>query len=112
MTGQARREQAQRLGLSEADFQRRVIDLAKLRGWRCVHIRPAWVRSGRMVTPYEGDHGLPDLVLARRGVVLLAELKSARGKPTPDQLAWLAAAGPHGHLWAPQDWPTVESVLQ
>lgn len=112
MTGQARREQAQRHGLSEADFQRRVMDLAKLNGWRVVHVRPAWVRSGRMVTPYEGHPGLPDLILARRGVVLLAELKSAIGKPTADQLTWLAAAGPNGHLWAPADWPAVRAVLR
>lgn len=108
MTGQARRESM----LTEADFQRRIIDLARLRGWRVVHIRPAWVRSGRMVTPYEGDPGLPDLVLARRGRVLLAELKSDRGKPTLDQQAWLAAAGDNGHLWAPANWDTVLEVLQ
>jgi hypothetical protein len=97
--------------VSEADFQRRVIDTAKLLGWRVVHIRPAWVRTGRMVTPYEGDPGLPDLVLARRGRVLLVELKSDIGKPTRDQLAWLEAAGPNGHLWQPRDWPTVQTVL-
>lgn len=109
MTGQARRESM----LTEADFQRRIIDLARLRGWRVVHIRPAWVRSGRMVTPYEGHAGLPDLVLARRGVVLLAELKAERGKPpTGDQLAWLAALGDHGRLWRPRDWPDIEKALQ
>ena len=33
------------LTLSEADFQRTVLDYAKLRGWRCVHYRPAMAWS-------------------------------------------------------------------
>lgn len=111
MTGQARREQAGRGTLSEANFQRRVMDFAKLCGWRCVHLRPARTEHGWR-TAYEGDPGLPDLVLARRGRVLLVELKSDSGKPTLDQTAWLLAAGFNGHLWAPRDWAAVLEALQ
>ena len=96
--------------LAEADLQQRVIDLAQLRGWRVAHIRPARTADGWR-TPYTGHAGLPDLILARNGHVLLAELKSAVGRPTSDQSAWLAAASEHGRLWRPVDWPTIATEL-
>lgn len=106
MTGQATREHA----LSEADFQRRVMDCANLHGWRCVHIRPAKI-GNHWVTPYAGDTGLPDLVLARDGVVLLVELKAKKTPWKPGQREWLAAAGPNGFVWRPADWPVAYAVL-
>lgn len=98
------------LTLSEADFQRTVIDLAIISGWRVCHQRPAQTARGWR-TAVEGHAGLPDLILARDGVVLLAELKRQRQNPTPDQKAWLAAAGSRGRLWRPQDWPEIVSTL-
>lgn len=96
--------------LSEHHFQRTVIDLARLHGWRVSHTRPARTERGWR-TPVEGDAGAPDLLLARDGAVLLAELKSARGRPAPDQVAWLAALGPYGRLWRPADFPTIAALL-
>lgn len=89
---------------SEAELQAMVIDAARWHGWRVCHFRAAQNRDGRWMTPLEGDPGLPDLVLARDGVVLLAELKSDRGQPTEDQTLWLDALGDHGRLWRPADW--------
>jgi hypothetical protein len=63
-------------------------------------------------TPVQGDPGTPDFVLARGGVVLLAELKTDRGRPTPDQVAWLGAAGGHGRLWRPADWDAILATLR
>jgi len=97
--------------LSEADLQQRVINLARLRGYRVAHIRPARTINDDWRTPYTGHAGLPDLILARNGRVLLAELKSATAQPTPNQVAWLAAAGQHGRLWRPADWPTITEEL-
>ena len=97
--------------ITEAALQRRVIDYAALRGWRYVHIRPARTVDGWR-TAYEGNPGLPDLILARRGVVLLAELKSATGAPTRDQLMWLDALGGHGLLWRPADWNEIMETLK
>jgi hypothetical protein len=97
--------------LSEADLQRRIFDLAKLRRWRIVHIRNVRV-DGRWRVPYEGDGGLPDLILARDGRVLLAELKTDRGKPTADQIAWLTAAEDHAVLWRPRDWDSIVEELR
>lgn len=107
MTGQARRE----LVMSEADWQRRVMDAAKQFGWRRVHVRASQI-SGRWQTAYDGDPGLPDLILARDGVVLLAELKSEKGSFRPGQREWLAAAGDAGFLWRPSNWPEVVEVLR
>jgi hypothetical protein len=97
--------------MSEDDFKLRVMQTARLTGWKVTHFRPVKLPSGRWATPLEGDAGLPDLVLARDGVVLLAELKSDTGKPTPEQVQWLAAAGGHGRLWAPADWQDIVSEL-
>lgn len=96
--------------LTEAQFQQRVVDLAKLTGWHCVHYRPAW-QAGKFRTPLTGDRGAPDLILARRGVVLLAELKTDRGRLSPEQKAWLAALGPYGRVWRPRDWPAIVAEL-
>lgn len=95
--------------MKEADFQRRLIDAARLAGFRVAHFRPALTRSGRWATPMQGDKGFPDLVLAKDGRVLVAELKTDIGRTTPEQREWLAALGGHGRLWRPQHW---QAVLQ
>lgn len=96
--------------VTEQAFQRAVIDLAHLCGYRVAHSRPARTAHGWR-TPIEGDPGLPDLVMARGGRVLLVELKTDRGRPTADQQAWLDAAGDHGRLWRPADWPQIVEEL-
>lgn len=99
------------LTLSEAAFQRTVIDYALLRGWRCAHQRPALTAKGWR-TAIEGHAGLPDLVLSRSGVVLLVEIKRQRGILSADQRLWLAALGEHGRCWRPQDWPEIAEELR
>ncbi len=96
--------------MSEDDFKSRVMATARVYGWMCCHYRPARDARG-WVTPLEGDAGCPDLILARGGVVLLAELKSHKGKARADQLSWLLAAGSQGRLWRPGDWPAVLAEL-
>lgn len=98
------------LPLSEDDLQQRILDAAMVHRWRVCHVRPARTAAGWR-TPIQGHAGLPDLILARDGVVLLAELKDSTGKPTLDQAAWLAAAGPNGRLWRPADWPAILAEL-
>lgn len=96
--------------LSEKDLQQRIIQAAGLYGWRVAHFRPARTAQGWR-TPMQGDVGVPDLILARDGRVVLAELKSAHGRTTPDQDLWLEALGDHGRLWRPADWITIHSEL-
>lgn len=96
---------------TEDEFKSKIMDTAKWHGWRICHVRPARKLDGKWVTPIEGHAGLPDLILARDGRVLLIELKSATGKPTDDQIAWLLAAGDNGRLWKPNDWPKALALL-
>jgi len=102
--------------ISEADFTRQVLDLARLLGWRTAHFRPGMMRSGKWVTPVQGDgKGFPDLVLVRGPVLLFVELKVGRNKITFEQGMWLAAfkrAGQRALLWTPADWPDIEKVLR
>jgi len=107
VTGRARAEAT----LSEADWQRWVMDLARLHRWRVAHYRPAPTKSGRYATPVSGHVGAPDLILARDGVVLLAELKREGGKTSPDQDEWLRHLGQHGRLWRPSDRDDVLEAL-
>lgn len=97
--------------LTEDQFKKRIMDTAMLHGWRICHVRPARKLNGKWVTPVEGHAGLPDLILARDGRVLLIELKSERGELTDDQLQWLLAAGENGRLWKPSDWPKALALL-
>lgn len=98
------------LTLSEASFQRTVIDLARWYGWLVHHSRPARQGQG-WATALTGNPGLPDLVLARRGVVILAELKRHGAKPSQAQRAWLAELGDAGRLWKPSDWAAICAEL-
>lgn len=100
----------------ERHFQRQVIDLARLCGWRVAHFRPAQtVRGWR--TPVEADGaGFPDLLMVRGNELLALELKSAKGKATPEQEEWLAAFGQVTEAAAlclrPVQWPLIEAALK
>lgn len=103
--------------LSEAEFTSQVMAIAKLHGWRAMHIRPARTAKGWR-TPVQGDGaGFPDLfaVHPKRGVMLFAELKVGRNKPTPEQAAWLddlRETDAIVRVWTDSDWPEIEAVLQ
>lgn len=99
-----------RPAISEAAFQQSVIDLAKLYGWRVAHFRPCHTNRGWR-TPMQGDIGFPDLVLARDGEVIFAELKSENGKMTPDQKTW-AEHLPGCYVWRPSDMDTINALLR
>ena len=99
------------LPMTEDQFAATVLGIAQWGKWRAVHIRNVRMPSGHYAVPYEGDKGLPDWILARCGVVLLVELKVGGNKPTADQRAWLAAAGPNGRLWYPKDIPAIRAEL-
>lgn len=85
---------------SEADFQSWVVDYARLRGWLVAHARDSRRQDLR---------GLPDLIMARNGLVILAEIKSMAGKVRKAQEPWLAASG--SHLWRPSDRAKIEAML-
>jgi len=54
------------------------------------------------------EPGFPDLVVVGPHGVLWRELKSSRGRLTPEQVRWLdrlTEAGADADVWRPDDWP-------
>jgi hypothetical protein len=97
--------------MPEAAFQSWVMSLATRLGWMVCHYRPAIVRGGRYVTPIQGHAGAPDLILAKGGRVILAELKRNGQHPSTPQRVWLAALGDYGRVWRPKDAQAVYDEL-
>lgn len=102
-----------RVGITETEFLAQVLQLAKLRGWRTLHIRPGRTARGWR-TPVQGDGvGFPDLLLIRGAVLIVAELKVGKNQTTPEQKEWLRAFLPFAkvRVWTPADWEQIEREL-
>jgi hypothetical protein len=94
----------------EDDFQRGILELLELLGYRAVHHRPLRTRHG-WATGLQGagSKGWPDILAVRtrpdlggRHRIVAIELKGVRGRVEPDQRVWLgllAAAGVECHVW-------------
>ena len=94
---------------SEAEFQQAIIEYAQARGW-LVHAERTARSDKGWRTPVQGDPGFPDLVLARREKVVIAELKTQKGVLKPNQRRWVWATD--CYVWRPSDWPQIEEVLK
>jgi hypothetical protein len=97
----------------ERHFQATVIQLAETLNWKCCHFSDSRrsIGNGRMVGDRQAA-GFPDLVLARKGRLIFAELKAAKGKLRPAQVEWLdvlqeVESETHPHVlvrvWRPGD---------
>lgn len=102
--------------LTEAAFTRQVLEFARLHGWRSAHFRPGRTNRGWR-TAVSGDGvGFPDLILVRRGVLVVAELKVGDNTLSVEQGEWLRAfencpPPVQAFVWFPDDWPEIERVL-
>ena len=96
--------------MTEAAFLRQVVDLAHLTGWLVHHCRPARTAKG-WATPIQGDAGFPDLVLAKEGRVIFAELKREKAKPSEAQMEWIEALGELARVWYPSMWDSIVELL-
>jgi hypothetical protein len=92
--------------IAERDFQRQVLEVARLYRWHAYH--PAlskWSERGR-----------PDVALVRPPRLVFAELKSEFGRVTEHQERWLAplraCPGVEVFLWGPSDLERVAKVLR
>jgi len=106
--------------LTEKDFARAVVDLAKRHGWAVYF---TWYRASvnEKRQGYQVS-GFPDLVLVRGATkerqarLLFVELKLDGKQPTATQREWLELLGAvHGvgvFLWRPSDWATIMEVLR
>jgi len=114
------------LPVSERVFQDHVLTVAALHGWHGVHILRSkgnveGLHSLNRRFPRGAHHddasGVPDLLLVHpaRQIGLLAELKTQRGRLSPDQRLWLEwTADLHscrGVCWRPPDEDEITRVL-
>ncbi len=92
--------------VTEAQFQRQVLDLARIFGWTAYH---------PMLSKWS-ERGWPDLALVRPPRIVLAELKRENGKTTVHQDRWLellrACPGVETFLWRPSDFDAIATVLR
>ncbi len=99
---------------SEAEFQKEVINLAKMLKWRVAHFRASLNQRGEWQTAVAADGaGFTDLVIVRERVIF-AELKAENGKLSLEQeewIAWLKGAKQEVYVWRPSNWKQVELVL-
>lgn len=113
--------QAVRDAWTEQEFTDAVIALFQEHGWLVHHDRPARTEKGWR-TAVQGDAGFPDIVAAKDGWVVFAELKSGGGRVTASQDAWLTAIGvTHNEkyefthevaVWQPSDWLVIERIAR
>lgn len=104
-----------KLAITEVEFTSQVLQLAHLCHWRSLHLRPARTARGWRTAVQGMGVGFPDLLLLRGEILMVAELKVGRRKPTPEQTAWLAAfmaAGVPAFVWRETDWTEIERVLR
>ncbi len=123
MTGVKPRKKPDRYSLiSEKAFTTTVIRMAQAFGWKVAHFRPGMTLRGRWVTPVQGDGaGFPDLFLLRADRLIIAELKTERGRLSERQVSWymdlLAFSAHFGPevlvtIWRPSDIDKIEAELR
>lgn len=115
--------------LSEAEFQKEVIRVAKANGWLVSHVwrGQAGGRSGGWRT--NAATGFPDLTLLRPPFLVFLELKKVGRKADPEQKKWIARlqrcrpalvierpdllgpGGVYAYVVDPRDWPKVHLML-
>jgi len=102
--------------MTEADFLNQVIDLAHLYKWRVAHFRPGQRSDGTWYTAIQGDAGFTDLVLVRQPRVIFAEVKSDKGRLSPEQRDWITALdlcpGVETFIWRPRMWDDIVGILR
>ena len=91
--------------LTEKAFMDSIVELARNTGWL-------------VYPPYDSrrsEPGFPDLVMTKPKRLVIAEIKTEKGKTSPAQDKWLetlrTARGVKVKLWRPSDWPEIERTL-
>ncbi len=91
--------------MKEREFQAQVVELARAQNWIVYH-----TADSRRSNP-----GWPDLVLVRGPIMLCLELKTAKGRISASQMAWIEALKKvrivHADIARPANWPDIERAL-
>jgi len=93
--------------LTEKQFQGQVVHLAKLSGFDFVY--HTW-------NSQHSPAGFPDLIMIKDGCLIVAELKTEKGKLSAEQYFWLLefrkVPSAEVFLWRPSDWEELETVIR
>lgn len=91
--------------IPEKQFLNQIIKLADIRGWLVYHTHDS----------RRSQAGFPDLVMVRGGRIIFAEIKSEKGRTSPEQKVWIkylrTAKRKDVFLWRPSDWKEIETEL-
>ena len=108
--------------INEAAFQDQVLRLARYNGWMAFHdnatnARRTCPHCGEAIRQPRNVSGWPDIVLAQRNRPLwIVELKSQRGRMTPQQASWIdtlrTATGVRAEVWRPDDFDRICALLR
>jgi len=90
--------------VTEDQFERWTAGVAKRGGWHGVHTRKSFgVMMGVFV---EDAFGIPDWIFSNGVRTIWRELKSQRGRVSPQQRVWidrLVSSGQDAKVWRPSD---------
>lgn len=103
------------LAPTEAEWQAQISHLAKILGWKVLHIRRS-IGKGHKWTTTTSIIGWPDLTLwnEKQQRIIFAELKTDKGVLTPEQtecLRSLEAAGQETYVWRPAKLEQIRDIL-
>jgi len=90
--------------ISEKGYAQQIYDLARYFRWRCYRTHDS----------RHSPAGYPDLSLLHGQRHVYAEIKTEKGKLTPEQRGWLVALYEAGHevyVFRPSSWSLVVDVL-
>lgn len=93
------------LELTERQWQAQVLEAARVLEWLIYH-----TYDSRRSEP-----GFPDLMLLKGTRLVVAEVKTQKGRLNFAQEVWLEAfraTNAEVYVWRPDDWPEVERVLK
>lgn len=100
--------------VSESDWERTLVALAAMNGWKVAGFRTAQVGKSWQTPVRHDAKGWPDLVLVRDRVIFV-ELKTDKGRLRPEQEKWIAdlrRAKQVVYVWRPSDWDEAVEVLR
>lgn len=89
------------LEMKESEFQREVMNLLRIAGWKVYHAN----------RPQRDERGFPDIVAAKGGEVLFVELKTDSGELKPEQLEWRREIGRQHYVWRPRDMDEIKKAI-
>lgn len=94
----------------ESQLQRDVMECFQRFGYLTFHVYDSRLTNN-------GSQGFPDMVAIGCGRTIFAELKTQRGKRSPEQLIWASAireTTAEYYVWRPIDWRkgTIERIVR